>query len=448
MNDSTPFTPEEVLSLCGIKDFKRTGSQLKMNCPFCQDKKQRLYVHAFNGMYTCFNCGSGGDGRDVVSMFAELYGINDNRDAYKEICKRLKTGERDYEYIAKWKKELKSNIHEIPLAPIEVRDKAYRGILDALTLSDSHKNSLLERGFAATDLKAYKSAVKNLPQKVVEDCYEVGVPGFFKFNNKKSFTRNEGFYIPFRDRHGLIEGLQVRIDDSVRESNTRKNGHPLPKYVWVSSAWTEGRKNYSEGCGESFIHYACDFEDGEAVLADTVFVTEGALKADLAHLLSGKPFIALPGVNNSKAFEAELLFLKDKGVRKITNAFDMDYTSNAEVKKASDRLELLIKSGGFGYERAKWDEHYKGCDDFLAAHALITRAKCANPALDGGIARLDFNAGVKVGSLKTKEGMASYYWFGNATSARNAKVMVRGETCFVRSCFYKGGSLLEVVKMF
>ena len=444
MNDRTPFTPAEVLHLCGINDFKRVGQQFQMNCPFCSDHKKRMYVHAFNGMYTCHNCGAGGDGRDVVSMFAELYGFSDNTEAYKEVCRRLKTGERDFEYVARWKKELKKNLKETPLAPVSSRDKAYKGILSHLHLSEIHTRNLLERGFSLNGISDYKSATK-LPSIVVNIFYEKGVPGFYKWKEKKCFTQNDGFYIPFRDRNGLIQGMQVRIDDAVREAKKRKNGSNLPKYLWVSSAWTEGREGYDEGCGGSFLHYACDFKDGEAVLDEQIFVTEGALKADLAHSLSGKPFLAMPGVNNIKTFEAELLYLKDRGVKKICNAFDMDYITNAEVKKASDKLELLIRSSGFEYERVKWDEHYKGCDDFLAALSLITRARCANHALDGGVDRLPKDAKARVGSLKTKEGDAEYFWFGNEADAKNYKASIEDKRYFARMCFFKDGFLLEVV---
>ena len=96
----------------------------------------------------------------------------------------------------------------------------------------------------------------------------------------------------------------------------------------------------------------------------TVCLTEGPLKADVASELSGKCFIAIPGVNACGHLKEELEFLKEQGCEKIELYFDMDYLTNEYVDKAIKRIGKMILNAGFKAEQKIWDPAFKGIDDW------------------------------------------------------------------------------------
>ena len=95
-------------------------------------------------------------------------------------------------------------------------------------------------------------------------------------------------------------------------------------------------------------------------------MTEGALKADLFHHLTGKSCLAMPGVNSYQPFMEIVTLLKEKGVEKIYLAFDMDYKDKKEVKRAEDKIKEIILTAGFQFARAEWNPTFKGIDDYYA----------------------------------------------------------------------------------
>ena len=98
-----------------------------------------------------------------------------------------------------------------------------------------------------------------------------------------------------------------------------------------------------------------------------VFVTEGPLKADVAHHLSGTPFVGTGGVHATKGVPD---LLKSLGVLDVLVAFDADQGANPNVRKAlRDFLEELRKKG-FRPQSVTWPPSLgKGIDDvFLRLH--------------------------------------------------------------------------------
>lgn len=55
-----------------------------------------------------------------------------------------------------------------------------------------------------------------------------------------------------------------------------------------------------------------------------MFVTEGPLKGDLAHALSGRTFLCVPGVNQSLNLLPVLKEMKNQGTTFVYEAYDMD----------------------------------------------------------------------------------------------------------------------------
>ena len=73
--------------------------------------------------------------------------------------------------------------------------------------------------------------------------------------------------------------------------------------------------------------------------SNAIYVTEGALKWQIAHFLSGKPFVATAGVNQQK--ELEILFQRlqrESQCKMIIDAFDMDDDTNEHVRRGHQNL--------------------------------------------------------------------------------------------------------------
>lgn len=142
---------------------------------------------------------------------------------------------------------------------------------------------------------------------------------------------------------GRISGVQIRLDNPV-------DGR---KYFWLSSA----NDNMGVTSG-SPVHFVGD------PTSKVVYITEGPLKADIAHCLCGKTFAAVAGVNQHTRLNAVFQVLKQNGTQEIVEAYDMDKFQNEHVQKGCERLYELAAEHGFKVTRLKWDSKYKGIDDW------------------------------------------------------------------------------------
>ena len=61
-------------------------------------------------------------------------------------------------------------------------------------------------------------------------------------------------------------------------------------------------------------------------------LTEGPVKADVIHTLTGLTVLAVPGVNALTQFEAALTDLRSEGLIEIKTAFHMDFSTNQHVQ--------------------------------------------------------------------------------------------------------------------
>lgn len=177
-----------------------------------------------------------------------------------------------------------------------------------------------------------------------EGYYLAGVPGFFrKESGEWTFVHEaRGILIPVRDQKGLIQGLQIRRD------NTEKR-----KFRWVSST------DRKDGCkAEGWAHLA-------GSVSAQMILTEGPMKADVIHELTGISVIAVPGVNTLTQLKTMLEALREEGLVSIRTAFDMDFTTNYHVQNGFINLLSLLDSMDFKFGTYVWDPRYKGLDDFV-----------------------------------------------------------------------------------
>ena len=311
--------------------------QVHINCPFCGDRRRRLYLYTGTDQYHCFHCGAHGN---AVSLYARRTGLS-YRDAYHELLG---------DSVIHFPRPAVQCPPERGPAPLDRRDTVYRAMLGLLPLSAAHRDSLLARGLtdAAIRQNGYRTlgSGKELRDQIAAQLsarFDLnGIPGFFYKLGAWRTCAYSGLLVPVRAADGRIQGVQIRRDNAERM-----------KYAWMSSAG----KPYGTGA-RSWVHVAGDRSRKEAV------ITEGPIKGDVSSFLTGGTlFVCVPGVN-AVSFLADAL--KELRVSQAWEAFDMDKRCNPQVQAAVSRLRLEMKKAGVPCRTMAWDPAYKGIDDFLA----------------------------------------------------------------------------------
>lgn len=251
-----------------------------------------------------------------------------------------------------------------PLPPDQIHN-VYTFILSQLTLSDIHRQNLIDRGLTEESItyNGYRSwpdkpwtiagtAIKKFSEGI---CSRV--PGFYvhtsKFNKKPfwNLAGQPGLLIPIRNLAGQIMCLKYRADDP----GTDEKGKPLNKYRYVSHR----DSLISSG---SPIHVPR--HDREAINYSTVRITEGELKADIATQFTGVLTLSIPGVNN---WIAIIDLLKDICPDNVIISFDADCILVREVAEALQKMSAAIIANGFHIILERWEAWCgKGIDDVLA----------------------------------------------------------------------------------
>lgn len=312
MEQDFPFNIRDVAGVLSLHIRHKNAISYDVDCPFCGEKKGKLNINLKKNVFKCNRCGESGG---MLALYGKLYGV-DNQTAYQEIKDILYGIRNAKEYKVQTKAVFaeEPEITNSPPAPDAVKHKTYTMFFSMLTLSETHKQKLLQRGFTEGQIEknGYKSTpvfgFKNLTKRLIEAGCEVkGVPGFYQEENgawSVHFNpKSAGFLIPIRNMEGLIVGAQIRLD------------HPQDgrKYIWLSSV------NYHMGTSSgSPLHLA-----GHPG-AKTVFITEGPLKGDLAFALSGRTFGCVPGANQYANLPAFLASMKEAGTEFVYEAYDMD----------------------------------------------------------------------------------------------------------------------------
>ena len=246
-------------------------------------------------------------------------------------------------------------MEQLPKADLETRHQTYSMMLAQLILSKDHQQNLMHRGLNKEQILKY--GYKSTPafgfNRIVsaimsKECVLDGVPGFYTKKNNTygiNFHRNvSGILIPVCSMDGRIEGFQIRLDRPIEDK----------KYIWFSSS--NQFRGTSVGGPVHFIGNPAD---------KTVYVTEGALKANIAHSFCGKTFVALAGVSHYKSLEPIFAQLKQNGTKNIVEAYDMDKDTNVHVEQSCMQMMQMADKFGFQVHRLRWDARYKGIDDWL-----------------------------------------------------------------------------------
>lgn len=307
-------------------------------------------------------------------------------------------------------------------------NQLYRNLLlERLSLSENHLAHLTapDRGLSIEQIQSrgYKSldwgTIKSL---TFPNANIGGLPGLYK-DEKGQWRLHamEGILIPYRNQFNEIVGFQIRVDNPRNTVTMQKENFPslnayvkkdnktvqilvdgeiiqevemnvgqeLPihyqgqhgtvklkkglRYFWLSSA----KKN--EGCGAGDptpVHVAIPskrltvLENMEtdmrtSLKAKSVWITEGALKADIAvdHIhraftveqiqMLGDTMIGTPGVNT---WGETLPVLEDMGVEQVTIAIDMDAFTNEDVKMQLQAFVEALKVKKYVINYAVWHQ--------------------------------------------------------------------------------------------
>lgn len=237
-------------------------------------------------------------------------------------------------------------------------DRVYRALLDALPLVPFHRQALRQRGLA--DAEIFRRRYRTFPRQgraalakhVVEHVGHdicAHIPGFYVAEQGGrrwwSLAGAAGLLIPVRNLDGHIVALKVRAD-------VHGDG---PKYTTVSSTKHGGP---SPGAPVHVPLYA-------GGRGDTVRLTEGELKSDIATALSRLLTISVPGV---AMWGKALPLLQHLQARQVLLAFDADWRSNPHVAYALGHAAFALVKAGYEVQIEDWDPALgKGVDDLLAS---------------------------------------------------------------------------------
>lgn len=273
----------------------------------------------------------------------------------------------------------------MPLAPIEIRDAAYRTLIELspafryeCELITAHPDGLLARGLASADAMRFGAfppraaerdalaEIINLflserfPQNTTETNRPVclGVPGFWQHpNGRIKLGRDYDFkhpalIIPYRNEQGLIQACQLRFAG-------RRGG-----YHWLSTAEDQLEREPFGTSSGSPIHWTAPPVETVSCKKLPILVTEGALKAEV--FVSLRPpirAIATAGVGVAHAEIVSAL----RGCDAIIG-FDSDHRMNAQVCRQLGKLiaereqDRIAKKLKYSTSIVTW-EGVKGIDE-------------------------------------------------------------------------------------
>ena len=351
----------DTAELCGLDIKSRTlaKEEVEARCPYCHDHRYRMYLNRITHMFFCQNCGTGGN---AVTLYADCNpkGIRlTNYESYKALSAEPSVRQYDVPVI--------ESRGEPPIRELSERSEIYLEFLKLLRLEKDHLTNLLNRGLSTEIIKGnmYKSfpTDKTERQWICDNLaarYDLtDVPGFYRSGGRWSIIGlKSGILIPICSKDNLIQGLQIRFDNPPVKRVTAADGKVTEKvggrFRWLST----GGNGFTDGTGiTSYIHVTGD------VSSDTLYLTEGGMKADIASYLSGgRLFIGLTGVQNVRYLKEIVTSLHPK---RIVECLDMDVRTNPQVQRAQSKIQAICTPLCEEYKRFFWPKEQKGIDDFM-----------------------------------------------------------------------------------
>lgn len=398
------------------------GEERKTECPFCGG---RAFVPTTSGggRFFCFNCETGGgtikfakllcDTEDTKEMFSEIENVLGSDFTVEYVPRKHEEKENSSckpEEANIFNKSLVKTVREFAKAPALSEENPFGDVvmpMKGLTLASYM--DLKRRGFTDEDIKqrGFISAIETeqeakwLANKLVEKGVQVeGRPGGYLLKDgtpsllpqelqkrrvafHKTFKEDGNLYnwnyvhymIPVYDIHANLIYFQIAWDKSLCGTVGKRD---LAKYTTYSTKRYKGGAASTANAG-----WAGDFikgEDGkwwpDLCGRDSVFVTEGTLKAPLFYSLLKQCNLPLEGgfsvtgVNNLRPLEKDLRELKNHypELKSVNEMFDMDKFENKNVLNACVKIRRICHDLGLEYHMVIWNPELKGCDDMMLAY--------------------------------------------------------------------------------
>lgn len=375
-----PFGILDVVELLHLHIRRRQADSAYTDCPFCGDRRGKMNVNFVKNVWRCNYCGEHGG---MLNLYARVNNTT-NSEAYREICDALQAGDTSWGYGGAESADAYAGvparephagrqpdmgITQAERASLQEIHQTYSLMLGMLSLNSAHRAHLRseKRGLAdeQIDSLGFKSTppyflCRSLTERLIKQgCRVEGVPGFYLHEGgywtAKFSSRTAGILIPAIGIDGLIHGMQILLDVPFKDraDPPEKAG---TKYIWLSSS----AKNMGVTSG-SPVHFIGN------PFARTIYVTEGILKADIAHVLLNRSFVAVAGANNVAQLGPLFALLAQNGTELIIEAHDMDKYSNEMIAKGSFKIYLLARQHGMECRRLTWNPNYKGIDDWQLA---------------------------------------------------------------------------------
>ncbi len=259
----------DTAELCGLDIKSRTlaKEEVEARCPYCNDRRYRMYLNRVTHMFFCQNCGTGGN---AVTLYADCNpkGIRlTNYESYKALSTEPSVRQYDVPII--------ESCDEPPIRELSERSEIYLEFLKLLRLEKDHLTNLLNRGLSTEIIKGnmYKSfpTDKTERQWICDNLaarYDLtDVPGFYRSGGRWSIIGlKSGILIPICSKDNFIQGLQIRFDSPPVKRITGADGKVTEKvggrFRWLST----GGNGFTDGTGiTSYIHVTGD------VSSDTLY---------------------------------------------------------------------------------------------------------------------------------------------------------------------------------
>lgn len=356
--------------LCGLDIKQNTlgNDEVQARCPYCDDYRYRMYLsrNPGNATFWCHNCGTGGNAVTLYADFNPSRRKMTTKEAFLALLKesQVRSGDMPCE-----------SYNEKPerIRPLHERSQIYLELLSLLPLEDRHYRNLSGRGLSDEMIRGnmYRSIPTSRRDRervmsVLTSRFDLSdMPGFHTkdWEWKMACCQHSGFFIPVCDQNSQIQGLQIRLDEPPPKIITQPDGSRVKKkgdrFRWFS---TRGNFYQNGTRISSYIHIVGDLN------CDTLRITEGPLKADIASYLSGgELFIGLTGVQNIKYLAGVIKQLHPK---RILECIDMDVRSNPQVQKAQSKIRSTCMSLCEEYRTFIWPQEQKGIDDWLLFEKL------------------------------------------------------------------------------
>ncbi len=276
---------------------------------------------------------------------------------------------------------------KVELAPIEIRNFAYRKLIEFSPASnfppivDGHKGLRNRRILNFEDFgglppafcerqklaKLIRSSVNlQFPEFVRKFQSSLSrIPGFWLDTNGKYQLWTESNYssplmvIPYRNGQGMIQACQLRA--------MSENQNEI-RYFWLSTP----RKSGGISCG-SPLHFVRPMTNFSA-FSKPILVTEGALKSETLQIFYPDfNVVALGGIASSH-FD----FIKAARFFPLFTAFDNDYSENPQVLRQLARfINARLKDANThqykpNLKLLSWSYRFKGIDDALLNNHSIS----------------------------------------------------------------------------